>query len=163
MSIAKNTAYILVKDSPLLSFNSGNIEDSGRVLLKGTVLSGEIKTKVANIDGEKTPIKLIATENGFIMPSHVNIYTKEIHEIKGLKAKETPVRSSALGETKSSIEGRKRASLLNRFAFNVGIPALTGYIGYRVAKKQGGGVKKIAIYTIGFAALGFIPKLINKS
>jgi hypothetical protein len=164
--VSKNTTFILSQDAPVLNITSGKIEDTGIVLLKGTVVDGVIKTKIVGIDGEKVPVKLLSLsseKNSYIVPSFLNVYTKEIEEIKGLKARDTPVKKSAFGEKTSSIEGGKKASAFNRFTLNIGVPALTAYIGYRVAKKQGGGTKKILIYTIGFGLLGFIPKYMSKS
>lgn len=165
-AIQKYNTFRIVKDAPILSLKGGNLEDTNTVLLKGTIVEGRIKTKIANINGEKTSVKLLAIQDekdAYIIPSFVNIYTKEIEQIKGLRAKDTPTKSSALGETKSSVESRERVSKLNRFMLNVGVPSLTAYIGYRIAKKQGGDTKKILIYTFGFGLLGLIPKIISKN
>ena len=57
--IKNNLSFVLTENAPILSFKGSKVEDSGKKLVKGTVINGLLKTRVVNINGEKVAYKFI--------------------------------------------------------------------------------------------------------
>ena len=73
-----NTLFFILKEtSPILEIVDNNsVEESDKKLLKGTIIQGQLKTRIVNFDGEKKPFRFIQLKDkkGYISPRVVNIY-----------------------------------------------------------------------------------------
>ncbi len=69
--------FILKETSPIYELtNKSIIEESDKKLLRGTIINGQLKTRIVNIDGERIPFKFIQLKDkkGYISPQVVNLY-----------------------------------------------------------------------------------------
>jgi hypothetical protein len=73
-----NTLFFILKEtSPILELGDNNVvEESDKKLLKGTIVQGQLKTRVVNMNGEKIPYRFIQLKDkkGLISPRVVNLY-----------------------------------------------------------------------------------------
>ena len=160
--IKNNLSFVLTENAPILSFKGSKVEDSGKKLVKGTVVNGLLKTRVVNINGEKVAYKFIELENkkGYISPQVVNLYISTFANYDGeAKNKDsTSVKETAFGE-KNAINKRTKKNYL----INYGLPVLGGVVGYQIAKRTGADNKKTLSYVLFFGLLGWLPRYINKT
>jgi hypothetical protein len=151
--------FILLEDAPILTVSGSTVNESGKNLLEGTVVKGNLKTRIISIDGKKTPYKFIEINDkgGFISPQVVNLYVSDFVNLDGKKKqKKTPVKDTALGEKQGSKAKRKNVLI------NYGLPVLGGVVGYQIAKRTGADMKKTVGFVLFFGLLGLIPKYIYK-
>ena len=69
--------FILKETTPILELGAkSNIEESDKKLLRGTIVNGQLKTRIVNINGERVPFKFIQLKDkkGYISPQVVNLY-----------------------------------------------------------------------------------------
>lgn len=158
--INTNLQFILTEDAPVLEIKSSKVEDSGRKLLKGTIVSGLLKTRVVNIDGDKNAYRFIELKdkNGYISPQVVNLYIGTFANLEGAdKTDKSPVKKTAFGEEKANNKRNKKNYLIN-----YGLPILGGVVGYQIAKRTGADSKKTLSYILFFGVLGWLPRYIYK-
>jgi len=160
--IKNNLSFVLTENAPILSLKGSKVEDSGKKLVKGTVVNGLLKTRVVNINGEKVAYKFIELENkkGYISPQVVNLYISTFANYEGeAKNKDgTPVKETSFGE-KEAVKKRTKKNYL----INYGLPIIGGVVGYQIAKRTGADNKKTLSYVLFFGLLGWLPRYINKT
>lgn len=160
--IKNNLSFVLTENAPILTFKGSKIEDSGKKLIKGTVVNGLLKTRIVNIDGEKIAYKFIELENkkGYISPQVVNLYvgTFANYVSDGKNIDSTPVKETAFGEDKANKKRTKKNYLIN-----YGLPVLGCVVGYQIAKRTGADDKKTISYVLFFGLLGWLPRYIYKT
>ena len=121
-----------------------------------------IKTRIINVNGEKTPYKFIQLANGkgYLSPSVVNGYIGTFANLDGLNpVDETPTKKYALGEhNKGNQKARLKSTLIN-----YALPITGGVIGYKIAKKMNAEMKKTVGYIIFFGLLGSIPRYLYRN
>ena len=69
-------SFILKETTPILEFgNNGVVEESDKKLLKGTVIQGQLKTRVVSMNGDKIPYRFIQLKDkkGYIYASYLKI------------------------------------------------------------------------------------------
>ena len=69
--------FILKETTPILELgHKSTIEESDKKLLRGTIINGQLKTRIVNIDGQRIPFKFIQLKDkkGYISPQVVNLY-----------------------------------------------------------------------------------------
>ncbi len=69
--------FILKETSPIYELtNKSIIEESDKKLFRGTIIDGQLKTRIINIRGKKIPFKFIQLKDkkGYISPQVVNLY-----------------------------------------------------------------------------------------
>jgi hypothetical protein len=68
-----NTLFFILKEtSPILELGDNNVvEESDKKLLKGTIVQGQLKTRVVNMNGQK-----IAKKNQ-VKPNHIKTLKRE--------------------------------------------------------------------------------------
>ena len=69
--------FILKETTPILELtNNSKIEESDKKLFRGTIIDGQLKTRIINIRGKKLPFKFIQLKDkkGYISPQVVNLY-----------------------------------------------------------------------------------------
>lgn len=149
--------FILKETSPIYELtNKSIIEESDKKLLRGTIINGQLKTRIVNIDGERIPFKFIQLKDkkGYISPQVVNLYIGKFANFT-----ETDNIEEITEETKPYQKPKKNKGLL----INYGLPVIGGIIGYFVAKKTDADSKKMIGYVLFFGVLGFLPRyLYNK-
>ena len=149
--------FILKETSPIYELtNKSIIEESDKKLLRGTIINGQLKTRIVNIDGERIPFKFIQLKDkkGYISPQVVNLYIGKFANFT-----ETDNIEEITEETKTYQKPKKNKGLL----INYGLPVIGGIIGYFVAKKTDADSKKMIGYVLFFGVLGFLPRyLYNK-
>jgi len=149
--------FILKETSPIYELtNKSIIEESDKKLLRGTIINGQLKTRIVNIDGERIPFKFIQLKDkkGYISPKVVNIYIGKFANFT-----ESDNIEEITEETKPYQKPKKNKGLL----INYGLPVIGGIIGYFVAKKTDADSKKMIGYVLFFGVLGFLPRyLYNK-
>jgi len=158
--ISSNRLFILNANAPVLSIKGSKVEETDRVLVKGTVISGAIKTRVIGSGKDKKPFKFIHIEdskNSYLAPPAVNYFINDFSKIEKKRRTGSEVRDTAWGE----VQGRKKKN--NNFVVNYALPAAGAFIGYKLAQKQGAGAKKTALYVIGFGLLGMAPKYMKNN
>ena len=73
-----NTLQFILKEStPIYELGQkSNMEESDKKLLKGTIVDGQLKTRIVSINGERVPFKFIQLKDkkGYISPQVVNLY-----------------------------------------------------------------------------------------
>lgn len=160
--ITNNLSFILTENAPILNFKGSKIEESGKKLIKGTVVRGLLKTRVVNIDGEKVAYKFIELENkkGYISPQVVNLYVGTFANLEGENnnVDKTPVKKTAFGE-----DGAKQKRTKKNYLINYGLPIIGGIAGYQIAKRTGADDKKMIGYVLFFGLLGWLPRYIYKT
>ena len=159
--INTNLSFILTENAPILDIRGNKVEDSGKKLLKGTVLEGLLKTRVVSIDGQKVAYRFIELKDkkGYISPRVVNLYIGTFANLDGEeKTDSTPVKKTAFGEQ----EVNKKTSRKN-YLINYGLPILGGIVGYKIAKRTGADDKKTISYVLFFGLLGWLPRYIYKN
>lgn len=155
-------SFILTENAPLLTLKGSNIEESGKKLVKGTVVEGVLKTRIINISGEKVPYRFIELKDkkGYISPQVVNLYVGTFANYNGeyKNLDKTPVKDTAFGEN-SSNKKRERKNYL----INYGLPIIGGVVGYQIAKRTGADNQKTLSYVLFFGLLGWLPRYVYKT
>jgi hypothetical protein len=147
--------FILKETTPILELGEkANIEESDKKLLRGTIINGQLKTRIVNIDGQRIPFKFIQLKNkkGYISPQVVNLYIGKIANF----VDET--KEELTNETEPYQKPKKARNLL----INYGLPIMGGSIGYFIAKKNGADEKKMIGFVLFFGLLGFLPRYLYK-
>jgi hypothetical protein len=157
--VNNTTSFIVKETAPILDVKSGKVEESSRKLLRGTIVKGMLKTRIVNMDGQKTPYRFIQLDDkkGYISPRVVNIYIGNFANLDGMSLKDsTPVKSTSFGE--KSTRKNKAKNLI----INYGLPIAGAVTGYQIAKKMGADQNKTIAYTAFFGLIGMIPRYIYK-
>jgi hypothetical protein len=148
--------FILKETTPILEFGDNSvIEESDKKLLKGTIIDGQLKTRLINYRGEKIPFKFIQLKGkkGYISPQVVNLYIGKFANFEDSEVKE-----EITNETKPYQNPKKRNNLI----INYGLPVLGGVIGYYIAKKTEADEKKMIGFILFFGFLGILPRYLYK-
>jgi hypothetical protein len=152
--------FILTENSPILQIRSGNVEESDKKLIKGTIVEGMLKTRVVKIGKEKLPYRFIELKNkkGYLSPSSLNVYIDNFANLDGEETVDLniDVKETALGENKPP------QSKTKTFIINWALPITGGFIGYKIAKKMDADNRKTFGYVVFFALLGMIPRFMYK-
>jgi hypothetical protein len=161
VGVNNNLTFLLTETSPILQIKKGEVDESGKKLVKGTVIEGMLKTRVVNVKGQKTPYRFIQLKDkaGYISPQVVNLYIGNFANLDGNnQKKETdPVKGTAYGQK----SGKKKK--LKNAIINYGVPVLGGFVGYKIAKKMGADTKKTVGFVLFFGLLGCIPRYMYKN
>jgi hypothetical protein len=148
--------FILKETTPILELGDKSvIEESDKKLLRGTIINGQLKTRIVNLDGERIPFKFIQLQDkkGYISPQMVNLYIGKFANFEdAVKVDEVT------NETKPYQKPKKARN----FVINYGLPVVGGTIGYFIAKKNDGDTKKIVGFVLFFGLLGFLPRYLFK-
>jgi hypothetical protein len=148
--------FILKETTPILELGDKSvIEESDKKLLRGTIINGQLKTRIVNLDGERIPFKFIQLQDkkGYISPHMVNLYIGKFANFEdAVKVDEVT------NETKPYQKPKK----VRNFVINYGLPVVGGTIGYFIAKKNDGDTKKIVGFVLFFGLLGFLPRYLFK-
>lgn len=149
--------FILNQSTPIYELGQkSTIEESDKKLLKGTIVDGQLKTRIVNIDGQRVPFKFIQLKNkkGYISPQVVNLYIGKFANFENNKKEE-----EITNETKPYQKPKK----LKNYFINYGLPLGGAILGYYVAKKIEADEKKMIGFVLFFSLLGFLPRyLYNK-
>ena len=148
--------FILKETTPILELGAkSNIEESDKKLLRGTIVNGQLKTRIVNINGERVPFKFIQLKDkkGYISPQVVNLYIGKFANFVDEEKEE-----EITNETKPYQKPRKARN----FVINYGLPVVGGAIGYFIAKKMDAEPKKMVGFVLFFGLLGFLPRYLYK-
>jgi hypothetical protein len=152
-----NTLQFILKEStPILELGAkSNIEESDKKLLRGTIIEGQLKTRIVNIKGERIPFKFIQLKDkkGYISPQVVNLYIGKFANF---------VEDEEEEEITNETEPYKKPKKVRNFVINYGLPVIGGTIGYFVAKKTDADEKKMIGFILFFGLLGFLPRYLYK-
>lgn len=161
--VNNNLQFILTETAPILEISKGGVEESDKKLMEGTVIEGQLATRIVSNGKRKVPYRFIklGKKKGFLSPHVVNLYVGHFANLDGLNPTkdDTPVRDSAFGEKKAKSKTKK----LTKFVINYGLPIGGAYAGFKIAKKMGADPKKTAGYVIFFTLLGLLPRYLNKN
>ncbi len=147
--------FILKETTPILELgDKSTIEESDKKLLRGTIINGQLKTRIVNIDGERIPFKFIQLKDkkGYISPQVVNLYIGKFANFVDNEKEELT------NETKPYQKQKKVSNLV----IDYGLPVVGGAIGYFIAKKNDSDEKKMIGFILFFALLGFLPRYLHK-
>jgi hypothetical protein len=148
--------FILKETTPILELgNKSTIEESDKKLLRGTIINGQLKTRIVNIDGEKIPFKFIQLQDkkGYISPQVVNLYIGKFANFVNEEINE-----EITEETEPYQKPKKTRNLI----INYGLPLIGGVIGYYIGKKTDSDEKKMIGFVLFFSLLGFLPRYLYK-
>lgn len=148
--------FILKETTPILELgDKSTIEESDKKLLRGTIINGQLKTRIVNIDGERIPFKFIQLKDkkGYISPQVVNLYIGKFANFVEAENKE---------EVTQETEPYQKPKKTRNFVINYGLPVVGGAIGYYVAKKTDADQKKMLGFILFFGLLGFLPRYLYK-
>jgi len=154
--INNTLSFILKETTPILEFgDNGVVEESDKKLLKGTVVQGQLKTRVVSMNGDKVPYRFIQLKDkkGYISPQMVNLYIGKFANFDNADVKEENSQ-----ETEPYKNPKKRGNLI----INWGLPIGGGVLGYFVGKKMEAEPKKMVGYVIFFTLIGFLPRYLYK-
>ena len=148
--------FILKETTPILELGAkSTIEESDKKLLRGTIIEGQLKTRIVNIKGERIPFKFIQLKDkkGYISPQVVNLYIGKFANFVDDQEQE-----EITEETKPYQKPKKATN----FVINYGLPVIGATIGYFVAKKTEADEKKMIGFILFFGLLGFLPRYLYK-
>ena len=148
--------FILKETTPILELGEkSSIEESDKKLLRGTIINGQLKTRIVNIDGQRIPFKFIQLKDkkGYISPQVVNLYIGKFANFV-----DEPKQEEITNETKPYQKPKKVRNLV----INYGLPVVGGTIGYFVGKKTDADQKKMIGFILFFGLLGFLPRYLYK-
>jgi hypothetical protein len=149
--------FILKETTPILELGQKSvIEESDKKLLKGTIIDGQLKTRMVNVNGERVPFKFIQLKDkkGYISPQVVNLYIGKFANFEEAKNEE---------EITNETQPYRKPKKMKNVVINYGLPVMGGVIGYLVAKKMDADEKKMIGFVLFFGLLGFLPRyLYNK-
>ena len=152
-----NTLQFILKEStPILELGAkSTIEESDKKLLRGTIIEGQLKTRIVNIKGERIPFKFIQLKDkkGYISPQVVNLYIGKFANFVDDQEQE-----EITEETKPYQKPKKTKNLV----INYGLPIIGATIGYFVAKRTEADEKKMIGFILFFGLLGFLPRYLYK-
>lgn len=154
--INNTLSFILKETTPILEFaDNGVVEESDKKLLKGTVIQGQLKTRVVSMNGDKIPYRFIQLKDkkGYISPQMVNLYIGKFANFENADVQEEKSK-----ETEPYKNPKKKGNLI----INWGLPIGGGVLGYFVAKKIEAEPKKMVGYVIFFTLIGFSPRYLYK-
>jgi hypothetical protein len=147
--------FILKETTPILELGDKSvIEESDKKLLRGTIINGQLKTRIVNIDGQRIPFKFIQLKDkkGYISPQMVNLYIGKFANFVDEQKEEST------NEIKPYQKQKKSRNLL----IDYGLPVIGGAIGYFIAKKNNADEKKMIGFVLFFGLLGFLPRYLYK-
>jgi hypothetical protein len=148
--------FILKETTPILELgDKSSIEESDKKLLRGTIINGQLKTRIVNIDGQKIPFKFIQLQDkkGYISPQVVNLYIGKFANFTEAENEE---------EITQETEPYQKPKKTRNFIINYGLPVVGGTIGYFIAKKTDADEKKMIGFILFFGLLGFLPRYLYK-
>jgi hypothetical protein len=148
--------FILKETTPILELgDKSTIEESDKKLLRGTIINGQLKTRIVNIDGQRIPFKFIQLKDkkGYISPQVVNLYIGKFANFT-----ETDNEEEITQETEPYQKPKKSRN----FVINYGLPVVGATIGYFIAKKNNADEKKMIGFILFFGLLGFLPRYLYK-
>lgn len=148
--------FILKETTPILELGDKSvIEESDKKLLRGTVINGQLKTRIVNIKGERVPFKFIQLQDkkGYISPQVVNLYIGKFANFESIDNKE-----EITNETKPYQKPKK----VKNFVINYGLPVVGGAVGYFIAKRNDYEPKKMIGFVLFFGLLGILPRYLYK-
>jgi len=148
--------FILKETTPILELgDKSTIEESDKKLLRGTIINGQLKTRIVNIDGQRIPYKFIQLKDkkGYISPQVVNLYIGKFANFVDDKKDEE------ITNEKKPYQKPKKA---RNFVINYGLPVVGVTIGYFIAKKTDADQKKMIGFILFFGLLGFLPRYLHK-
>ena len=152
-----NTLQFILKEStPILELGAkSTIEESDKKLLRGTIIEGQLKTRIVNIKGERIPFKFIQLKDkkGYISPQVVNLYIGKFANFVDDQEQE-----EITEETKPYQKPKKAKN----FVINYGLPVIGASIGYFVAKRTEADEKKMIGFILFFGLLGFLPRYLYR-
>jgi hypothetical protein len=148
-----NTLQFILKEStPIYELGQkSNMEESDKKLLKGTIVDGQLKTRIVNIDGQRVPFKFIQLNNkkGYISPQVVNLYIGKFANFEEAENNE---------EITDAVKPYQNPKKAKNFVINYGLPVVGLGLGYYVAKKTDADEKKMIGYILFFGLLGILPR-----
>jgi hypothetical protein len=148
--------FILKETTPILEIgDKSSIEESDKKLLRGTIINGQLKTRIVNIDGQKIPFKFIQLKDkkGYISPQVVNLYIGKFANFTEADNEE---------EITQETQPYQKPKKTRNFIINYGLPVVGGTIGYFIAKKTDADEKKMIGFILFFGLLGFLPRYLYK-
>jgi hypothetical protein len=149
--------FILKETTPIYELGQkSSIEESDKKLLKGTIIDGQLKTRIVNINGERIPFKFIQLKDkkGYISPQVVNLYIGKFANFT-----EADVQEEITNETKPYQKPKK----VKNYIINYGLPIGGAVLGYYIAKRMEADEKKMIGFVLFFGLLGILPRyLYNK-
>jgi hypothetical protein len=148
--------FILKETTPILELGDKSvIEESDKKLLRGTIINGQLKTRIVNLDGERIPFKFIQLQDkkGYISPHMVNLYIGKFANFED---------AVKVDEVTNETNPYQKPKKVRNFVINYGLPVVGGTIGYFIAKKNDGDTKKIVGFVLFFGLLGFLPRYLFK-
>lgn len=160
--IDSSLQFILKENSPILELKGSRVEETGKKLVRGTVVNGMLKTRIINVDGQKVPFRFIQLSNkkGYISPQVVDVYIGTFANLDGLAPQKdkTPTKPTAFGEKSNGKRGKAK-----NFVINYALPVAGGVVGYKIAQRMGADTKKTAGLVLFFGLLGCIPRYIYRN
>ena len=148
--------FILKETTPILELgDKSSIEESDKKLLRGTIINGQLKTRIVNVDGERIPFKFIQLKDkkGYISPQVVNLYIGKFANFVDNQKEE---------EITNETQPYKNPKRKRNIVINYALPVIGGTIGYFIAKKTDAEPKKMVGFILFFGLLGFLPRYLYK-
>lgn len=159
--IDNSLQFILTENAPILEVRGNKVEESSKKLVSGTIVKGNLKTRIVSMGKKKVPFRFIQLNDkkGYLSPQVVNVYVGHFANLDGLNPKTdgTPTKDTSFGQTQAGKKGKTKS-----FVINYALPVAGGVIGYKIANKMGGDDKKILGYVLFFGLLGCIPRYLYK-
>jgi hypothetical protein len=149
--------FILTETTPILEMGDNNIvEESDKKLIKGTIVQGQLKTRIVNMDGEKIPYRFIQLKDkkGYISPRVVNLYIGKFANFDNADLEQ---------EKTTETEPYKNPKKGKNLIINLGLPIGGAVLGFYVGKKMEAEPKKLAGYVIFFTLIGLLPRYLYKN
>lgn len=153
-----NTLFFIIKETtPILELGNDNVvEESDKKLLKGTIIQGQLKTRVVNTEGKKIPYRFIQLKDkkGLISPRVVNLYIGKFATFDNAENVE---------EKSTEIEPYKNPKKEKNIIIEWGLPIGGAVLGYFIGKKIDAEPKKLVGYVIFFTLIGILPRYLYKN
>lgn len=151
----EEVTFILNDNLPVLSIKNSSISESGKTLLKGTIVNGFLKTRLISLNGKRNPFKFIQlkNENGYISPRGADVYI----EIK----KEQLKSFDGIVSEKENLESISKPKKVSK-VLSFGLPVIGGVLGYQIANKKGMELTKKIAFVLGFSLLFYVPIYVYK-
>ena len=156
--------FILKETTPILELtNNSKIEESDKKLFRGTIIDGQLKTRIINIRGKKLPFKFIQLKDkkGYISPQVVNLYIGKFANFVQEDIEEDIIEEESTNnkENKTNKKQKKKKN----FIINYGLPIIGCVAGYLIAKKTDADNKKMIGFILFFGLLGILPRYMYKN
>lgn len=154
--------FIVKKDTNILNFKGNEYTVTQKLLKKGTVFTGTLRTKIIGRGKDnKRPVKLLQVDGSkdYVELSSSNIYMDEL-----AKADKSNFDGGENAPTTSKPYDKnyKTKAGLKNIVLKYGLPIGGAYVGYQIAKKKGLDTTKTFALVIALGFVSYLPYLAQK-